>query len=73
MTDNVTDFPGATRLETPVPKILAMAAGAQLESVVVIGWRESGEMYFASSQSDAAEVNWLLDQAKLELLEAGRQ
>ena len=72
MTDNVTDFPGITRFKTPVTKILATAAGAKLEDIVIIGWRENGKMYFASSNDDGAEVNWLLDQAKAELIEAGR-
>jgi hypothetical protein len=38
--DNVTDFPGETRLKTPVPKILAAAAGKRLEDVVVLGWTQ---------------------------------
>jgi hypothetical protein len=73
MTDNICDFPGETRLKTPVPKILASAAGARLEDVVVIGWRETGEMYFASSQSNGAEVLWLLRQAEHELIAAVRE
>jgi hypothetical protein len=70
---NVTDFPGTTRNPTPVPKILASAAGQRLQSVIVIGWKEDGEIYFASSDSDGAEVLWLMENAKLELLEAGRE
>jgi len=70
---NVTDFPGVSRASTPVPKILASAAGQRLQSVVVIGWREDGKIYFASSDSDGAEVLWLMENAKLELLEAGRK
>ncbi len=73
MTDNVTEFPGISRLSTPVPKILASAAGAKLQDVVVVGWRENGEMYFASSQSNGAEVLWLLRQAEHELIEEHRE
>ena len=71
--DNVTDFPGETRLRTPVPKILAIAAGAGLEDVIVVGWRESCEMYFASSQADGAQVLWLLRQAEHELISSVRE
>lgn len=71
--DNVTEFPGETRLRTPVPKLLATAAGAQLEDVVIVGWRENGEMYFASSQANGAEVLWLLRQAEHELIAACRE
>ena len=71
--DNVTEFTGETRLRTPVPKILATAAGAGLEDVVVVGWRENGEMYFASSQSNGAEVLWLLRQAEHELMASVRE
>jgi hypothetical protein len=69
--DNVTEFTGETRLKTPVPKILASAAGARLEDVVIVGWRENGDMYFASSSADGANVNWLLDMAKQALLGCG--
>jgi hypothetical protein len=73
MTDNVTDFPGVSRITTPVPKILATAAGAKLQDVVVVGWRENGEMYFASSNANGAEVLWLLRQAEHELIGACRE
>lgn len=70
---NVEEFPGATRHPTPVARVMAMAAGAKLTSAVVIGWDENGELYFRSSESNGAEVGWLLDQAKLDLLESGRE
>ena len=70
---NVEEFPGATRHPTPVARVMAMAAGAKLTSAVVIGWDENGELYFRSSESNGAEVGWLLDQAKLALLESGRE
>ena len=71
--DNITDFPGETRLRTPVPKILAIAAGAGLQDCVVIGWRENGELYFASSEANGAEVMWLLRQAEHELIASARE
>jgi hypothetical protein len=66
--DNVTEFTGPTRLKTPVPNILASAARSDLQDVIVIGWTQAGEMYFASSQASGPEVLWLLRQAEFELL-----
>lgn len=66
--DNIREFPGASRLSTPVPKILAAAAGKKLQDVVVLGWTDEGEFYFASSDSNGATVNWMLDIAKRDLL-----
>lgn len=72
MSDNVVDLDVVSTLDIPPSKILAKAAGAGLTDVVVIGWDKDGKLYFASSGADAGDVNWLLDNAKLELLEAGR-
>ena len=73
MTDNVTTFPGASRLSTPVPRILAAAAGKRLQDVIVIGWTDEGEFYFASSDANGAEILWLLRQAEHELIGACRE
>jgi len=73
MTHNVLEFTGVTVLDTPPSKVLEHASNANLQDVVVVGWDENGNLYFNSSSSDGAEVNWLLDSAKQELLEAGRK
>lgn len=65
---NVVEMDAPTRLRTPVPTVLARAAGAGLEDVVAIGWKQDGTLYFASSESDGAEVLWLLEKARLELM-----
>jgi hypothetical protein len=44
-----------------------------LEDIVIVGWRQDGEMYFASSQSNGAEVLWLLRQAEHELIASVRE
>jgi hypothetical protein len=69
MSDNVAEFPGVSRHPSPVPKILAAASGQKLQSVVVVGMRENGTLYFASSDSDGKEVLWLMELAKWELME----
>lgn len=71
MSDNVVDLPVITTLDIPPPRILAKAAGAGLESVVVVGFDRDGDFYFASSKSDGSDVLWLLELAKKKLLELG--
>ena len=61
------------RPTSPVAKVLAMAAGSKLQTAIVIGWDDNGDLYFDSSEPDGAEVNWLLDQAKKDLLAGGRE
>lgn len=70
---NVEEFPGVTRHPLPVARVLAIAAGAKLTSVVVTGFDQNGQLYFGSSESSGPEVGWILDQAKLALLESGRE
>lgn len=69
----VLNFPGKTRLDIPVSKVLANASAKGATDVVVLGWDRDGDLFVMSSSPDAAEVNYLLDQAKLELLAAGRE
>jgi hypothetical protein len=70
---DVVDFPGITKLRTPINTILATAAGAKLQDIVIVGWREDGDMYFASSDPDGAQVLWLLRQAEHELIASVRE
>ncbi len=58
-----------TKLDIPVERILRKATEANLKTVVVVGWDQDGEMYFASSVSDGGEVLWLFEKAKKSLLE----
>ncbi len=72
MTDNVQEFTGTTRLHTPVAKVLAKATLKGATDIVVIGWDRDGDLFLMSSGADAAEVTYLIEQGKLELLLAGR-
>ena len=58
---------GVTRLDIPADRVLEGAMG-KLKSVVVIGYDEAGEEYFASSIADGGEVLWLLERCKQELM-----
>lgn len=70
--ETVVEFPGQTRLDMPVPKVLATAAGKGLSQAIVIGWDRNGEFYFVSSSPDGPKALWLLENAKVELMNAVR-
>lgn len=70
MTDNVIPLGNITRLDLPVDRVLEMAKGeVEGGGVVVLGWDKDGEMYFSSSFADGGDVLWLMEKAKLALLE----
>ncbi len=68
MSENVVTFPGITTLDIPPERILQKAGEAGLMDVVVLGYDKNGDEYFASSVADGAEVLWLLERLKLQLL-----
>jgi hypothetical protein len=68
---NVIEPSFITKLDIPTERILRKAQDANLGTVVVVGWDEGGEFYFASSVADGGETLWLLEMAKKKLLEAG--
>lgn len=74
MTDsNVVELGVVTSLPIPVGRILDKAIAADLQSVIVIGWQQDGEPYFASSESDGPEALWLLELTKRRLFEIAGQ
>ncbi|MEE9532721.1 MAG: hypothetical protein V3W52_17215 [Syntrophobacteria bacterium] len=56
-----------TTLDLPVDLICDSAK--QLEGIVILGYDEEGEEYFASSYGDKKEVLWLLRRLEKQLLE----
>lgn len=70
MSDNVVEFTGVTKLDIPPERIIAAAAKADLESVVILGYCKDGEVYLSSSMADGGDVLWLFEIAKKALLEA---
>jgi hypothetical protein len=71
--DNIINFPGKkiiTNKPVPVTNILLRADRASLKETIVIGWDEEGKFYFASSEADGGNCLWLLEKAKMELLNA---
>jgi hypothetical protein len=60
-----------THLDLPVDRILKAALEKGLAEVVIIGFDDDGEFYFAASKADGGDVLWLLELAKKKLLEVG--
>ena len=71
MSDNVIPLGNITRLDLPTDRVLDAVKGDCSDGVVVIGFDNQGELYFASSIADGGSVVWLLEQAKLALLTGG--
>jgi len=57
-----------TTLDVPPDRILEAATG-KLDMVLLLGYNNDDEPYFASSTSDRLELLWLLESAKKELLD----
>lgn len=64
-------FTGVTRLDMPADRILekALKCDCALASVVIMGYDEAGEEYFASSIADGGTVLWLMERLKKKLLD----
>ena len=72
MTNNVIPLGNITRLDLPTDRVLDAAKGDCSDGVVIIGFDNQGELYFASSIADGGPVIWLLEQAKFALLTGGK-
>lgn len=53
---------------TPVTALLDEARNASIEHVLVLGWQSWGDLYIRSSNTDAKEVLWLLEQSKARMI-----
>lgn len=56
-----------TRLDIPVDRVCEEAK--HLEGIVILGYDQDGEEYFASSYADGGDVLWLLRKCEKQLLE----
>jgi hypothetical protein len=61
--------PFVTRLDIPAER--AFANCPALTDVVILGYTHDGEEYFSSSYASGADVLWLLERLKKQLLEVG--
>ena len=67
MSAKIIPLNNVTRLDIPVDRVLE-AAKTKMTGVVLLGWNEDGELYFASTFADGGEVLWLLEKCKQLLL-----
>ena len=65
---SVIDFPGETRLDLDPKRIFETALEHDFECVLVVGWKEDGDMYLAGSSANVIETIGTLDIAKAALL-----
>lgn len=68
---NVIPLGNVTSLNLPTDRVLEEAKGHCSDGVVIMGYDDDGELYFASSIADGGEVLWLMEKLRLLLLEAG--
>lgn len=66
----VITFNSVTKLDIPAERVIDAAKSADLTGVVILGWDTDGKEYFASSIADGADVLWLMERLKLQLLNA---
>ncbi|MBP27854.1 MAG: hypothetical protein CMH16_00805 [Methylobacterium sp.] len=68
-TGNVEFLGGFSRVAVPAERVLHQAGLAGLTQVVVVGVDPDGALYFAGSEAKFADVLWLIELAKKQLLE----
>ena len=69
MTAQIIPLGNITRLDLPTDTVLEGAKGECTDGVVILGFDDDGEFYFASSIADGGAVLWLMEMAKKRLLE----
>lgn len=67
--DNIHVLNLVTRLNLPPRRVLEAALASNVTSVVVMGYDENGNEYFASSIADGGDVLWLMERCKKLLLD----
>lgn len=68
--DNVVQLDVATLNDIPVDDVLEAAKSEKLSQVIILGSRDDGSTYYASSTSDIAEMLLQIEIFKRQILEA---
>lgn len=68
MSDNVITLPVVSRLNSDPSRVIEDAIKAELTDIVICGYTKDGVEYFASSIADGADVLWLLERLKFQLM-----
>ena len=58
-----------TTVDIPAEKILQMALAAKLTDVVVVGYDDNGDLYFATSTAECGDNLLLFELAKAAMIE----
>jgi hypothetical protein len=66
--ENVVLWRGVTKKDLPPELVLREVPIGEMESVVILGYMKNGSEYFASSLADGADVVWLMERLKTELM-----
>lgn len=70
MTADVVLLQTVTSLPLPADRVLDQAP-RDMQSVVICGYDKDGDFYFAANIADGGDVLWLLETARLRLMQAG--
>jgi hypothetical protein len=65
--NNIIELGGITKLDIDPDRILKKAV-SELNSVVIAGYDKEDNFYFCSSIADGAEILWLIEHLKRQLL-----
>lgn len=71
MSAEIISFEDVARWDIPAERVIEDAIDANLDKVVILGYTQDGDEYFASSIADGGSVVWLMEMAKKQLLEEG--
>ena len=69
MAGNVVPIGCITRLDIPSERVLSAALERNITDVIVLGYDEDGDFYFAASKANGGDVLWLLALAQKRLLQ----
>lgn len=69
MSARIIDFPGVPR-HASAEQLIENAAQSQLAELVIIGYDRQGNLYMVGNLHDGPQVLFLLEQAKLQLLQS---
>lgn len=71
MSADILQFTGETLHDIPADQVLTEAVG-KLDKVIIIGFKEDGELYMAASCGKVPEAIYLLELCKMHLMEGAK-
>ena len=67
----VVDIGCVTLLPIAPSRVLSAAdkEAEDFDQIVILGWKKDGNFYFSASEADGAKILWLLEVARIRLLD----